>query len=264
MIQTLIEDMRLILRGVADDLAEFSVRAAEALLIALAAMMFARWLRRRVMALSDSSRLDANTATLLANCSSIAVYAIAGTLGFTLLGGNVAVSATFLGAATVALSLALQDVLRSIVAGIYLLVERPFALGETIEVKGASGAVDAIHLRTTTLSGTDGTDYRVPNSTIFSEIVSNRAGRTGACSVVTVSNLPASSRHASEDVLKSIAASPGVREPVRFDRFELAGDTLAITMTVTHDATREAPAEIAGRLQNRFPGATITIERDAR
>src|ERR687885_86199 len=50
-----------------------------------------------------------------------------------------------------AASLALQDVLKNFVAGVYLLVERPFRIGEWIKVRDYVGAVETIDVRTTVL-----------------------------------------------------------------------------------------------------------------
>lgn len=257
----LISELQVIWRGVADDLGAFAIRVVEALLVATLAIIVARWARIRIHQLSRTSRVDANTAALLANISTIAIYLLAVVFNFTLLGGNVALSATILGAATVAISLAMQDVLRSIVAGIYLLAERPFALGERIEIKTASGSVESIHLRTTTLHSQDGTVYRVPNSTIFSEIVANLSYGVAERSIVTVSNLPLTKHHSAEDIARTIESVPGVRGPVRFDRYAADGEQMAMTFSVPLDAGRETPASIIERLHTRWPEAHVTVER---
>lgn len=248
-------------RSLGGDLGLLAVRVAEVLAVAVVAAVVARWVRRRVLRLSQSGRLDANHAALLANVSTVAVYLLAAVFSYSVLGGSVAVSATLVGAATVALSLALQDVLRSIVAGFYLLAERPFALGERIAVKDADGAVSAINLRTTTLAGADGTRFHVPNSTIFGEIVTNRASRDGEPMLVTISSLPSGGARTADEVSKTIAAAPGVRSPVRIERYEMEGDALSLTAYVVLESGRNAGADVIERLRGRFPQAGVVVER---
>ena len=84
--------------------------------------------------------------------------------------------ATF-GAAGLAIGLAAQDVLKSVFAGVYLLFERPFLLGDEIEVKDRVGRVEHVGLRATSLRTADNVRIVVPNVVIFTEIVSNRADR---------------------------------------------------------------------------------------
>jgi small conductance mechanosensitive channel len=73
------------------------------------------------------------------------------------------------------ISLALQDVLRNLFAGFYMLIERPFMLGDVIEVSGTKGAVESIELRLTVLTTLDGLRVTVPNATVFTAVVTNRS-----------------------------------------------------------------------------------------
>jgi len=77
------------------------------------------------------------------------------------------------GAVGLALSLAIQDILKNFFSGVYLLLERPFRVGDTIRVKEQTGVVENIGVRTTRLRTTDNVQVLVPNATVFSEVVSN-------------------------------------------------------------------------------------------
>ncbi|HVA25547.1 MAG TPA: mechanosensitive ion channel domain-containing protein [Chloroflexota bacterium] len=81
---------------------------------------------------------------------------------------------TFLGALSLAITFAIQDVLKNLVAGLYLLWERPFLIGDAIKVKDVSGAVEDIQVRTTVLRAENGQLIVVPNALLFTEIVINR------------------------------------------------------------------------------------------
>ena len=92
-----------------------------------------------------------------------------------LLGVDQAGILTTFGAVSLALGLAVQDVLKSFFAGLDLLFERPFMIGDEIEVKDRVGRVEEVGFRATTIRMDDNTMLIVPNSIIFSELVRNRS-----------------------------------------------------------------------------------------
>ncbi|HLJ66672.1 MAG TPA: mechanosensitive ion channel domain-containing protein, partial [Chloroflexota bacterium] len=92
--------------------------------------------------------------------------------------------AAFVGVLGLAASLSLQSVLQNLVAGVYLLAERPFRIGDFIAVIGPGGAnhegrVEDIQMRTTHLRSRDDELILVPNSAIFSGVVTNRTAVGG-------------------------------------------------------------------------------------
>lgn len=105
-------------------------------------------------------------------------------------GTDVAPLAAFIGVVGLAASLALQSVLQNLVAGIYLLAERPFQIGDTIAVVGPNvnheGKVEDIQMRTTHLRSRDDELILVPNAQVFSGVVTNRTAVGGYVSHVTV------------------------------------------------------------------------------
>ncbi len=78
-----------------------------------------------------------------------------------------------LGAAGLAIGLALQGTLQNIAAGIMLLVLRPFRVGEYIDAGGVSGTVDAINLFTTDMTTYDGVYRSVPNAELWNRNILN-------------------------------------------------------------------------------------------
>jgi small conductance mechanosensitive channel len=73
----------------------------------------------------------------------------------------------------IVLGLSLQDILKNFFAGIWVLIERPFRIGDTIEVGGYSGAVEEITFRTTLLRTSDAQQVIVPNGTFMTSSVVN-------------------------------------------------------------------------------------------
>jgi small-conductance mechanosensitive channel len=84
--------------------------------------------------------------------------------------------ATF-GVFGLALSLAMQDILKSFFAGLYLLFERPFLIGDEIQIKEHIGRVENVGFRATSIRTSDNVLVIVPNALVFAEVVSNRSGR---------------------------------------------------------------------------------------
>lgn len=78
-----------------------------------------------------------------------------------------------LGIAGFTIGFALQDVAKNFVAGILLLLQQPFELGDSIEVAGYGGQVRAISLRTTELRTWDGRFVLIPNTDIFTSPIVN-------------------------------------------------------------------------------------------
>jgi small conductance mechanosensitive channel len=84
---------------------------------------------------------------------------------------NSATLATLLGSLGLALSLSAQDLFKNLVAGIYLLLERPFVVGDTITIGPHTGQVEVVDLRTITLRTEDHQLVIVPNTLVMSQIV---------------------------------------------------------------------------------------------
>ncbi|MDH5477341.1 MAG: mechanosensitive ion channel family protein [Nitrospinota bacterium] len=71
-----------------------------------------------------------------------------------------------LGLGGFALGFALKDVISNLLAGVLILVHRPFKEGDYLVVSGCEGRVTEINMRYTILSGED-TTYMIPNASIF-------------------------------------------------------------------------------------------------
>jgi len=68
---------------------------------------------------------------------------------------------------------ALQDVMKNFAAGIILLIQKPFSVGEVIGVNGFDGSVLEITLRTTEMKALDGRLVSVPNADVLSNPIIN-------------------------------------------------------------------------------------------
>lgn len=80
-----------------------------------------------------------------------------------------------LGAAGLAIGLALQGALSNVAAGMMLLLLRPFNIGDWIEASGISGTVREISLFSTQIDTFENIYISVPNSTIWASIITNHS-----------------------------------------------------------------------------------------
>lgn len=88
-------------------------------------------------------------------------------------GVNTASLITILGAAGLAVGLALKDTLGNIASGIFLLVMRPYKIGDYVDCGSVSGSIRDIGFFCTVLGTPDGIDVVVPNSLIAAAPIKN-------------------------------------------------------------------------------------------
>lgn len=98
----------------------------------------------------------------------LTVVAVLGTLGF-----NIASIITALGAATVAVGLALQDSMRNVASGIMILINKPFKVDDFLEINGLQGKVTKIDISNTHLLTVDNKEIIMPNSNITASNIVN-------------------------------------------------------------------------------------------
>ena len=84
-----------------------------------------------------------------------------------------------LGAASLAIGLALQGTLGNVAAGVMILLQRPYRVGDKVELNGRQGVVTGVDLFNTKLLDYDGLTLYQPNGKIFGELIVNitEAGR---------------------------------------------------------------------------------------
>ncbi|MEA3086671.1 MAG: small conductance mechanosensitive channel [Paraburkholderia sp.] len=138
------------------------------------------WVARRVARslnrlLASQSRMDATLRPVICDTClwSIRIVSIIGALSQ--LGIQTASIVAVLGAAGLAIGLALQGTMQNIAAGIMLLLLRPFKVGDSIDAGtgNVSGTVEEISLFTTRLTKSDGICEYVPNSALWSNSIRN-------------------------------------------------------------------------------------------
>jgi small conductance mechanosensitive channel len=125
--------------------------------------------------------IDINTRTLIGRIFYVITLTFAAFCILTIWNISIGVPVAALGLITVGLTVALQNIIKDLVAGFYILMERPFHIGDLITVTdvvspaGRTGRVEDVQLRTTRLRLTSGELASVPNSLIFGGVVINNS-----------------------------------------------------------------------------------------
>jgi small conductance mechanosensitive channel len=145
----------------------------QALLVVVASLIVMRLALNWIGKAMHRGRVDLGTQILIKRGLVIAWLAGTVLVGLGILGVNPAGLVAIVGTVGLAFGLAIQDILKNFFSGIYLLLERPFRVGDTIKVKEQTGVVENIGVRTTRLRTTDNVQVLVPNATVFSEVVAN-------------------------------------------------------------------------------------------
>jgi len=149
-------------------------KVAIAILILVAFYLLARLVR----VLTDKElrrvKADPQVALLVNRIVFLAALVIGVIAAFSELFGSPALVFGGFGFLALAFSLAFQDILKNFIAGIFMLLERPFRLGDEITVDNHTGIVENIQMRATTLRTSDGEQVITPNSLVYTGTIVNR------------------------------------------------------------------------------------------
>ncbi len=153
---------------------EYGPRLLGVLVLLVVSFILARWIRRFVLKTFTRLNVDLTLSKFFANIAKwvFLVFAVLACLGT--FGVNITSFAAILGAAGLAVGLALQGNLGNLASGILLLIFRPFKIGDSVIVAGQAGVVDGIDLFTTNLDTGDNRRIIVPNGAIFGGVIENQ------------------------------------------------------------------------------------------
>ena len=82
-----------------------------------------------------------------------------------------------LGAAGLAIGLALKDSLQNFASGVMLILFRPFRVGDTINAAGSEGVVEEVRIFSTLMRTPDNRELTIPNGAIFGDTITNVTAR---------------------------------------------------------------------------------------
>ena len=157
-----------------DAFMQFAKTLLLALIIIFIALMVGRLIRKLIdRAVEKVPSLDHSVGNIFYSIARTFLWLFTVLIILDLFGFNTASLLTVLGAAGLAVGLAMKDSLSNIAAGLMLLLLRPYKVGDYIDCGSVSGTIKEMGLFTTTLSTADGIFIAAPNSTIFGNPVKN-------------------------------------------------------------------------------------------
>ncbi|MEO1065228.1 MAG: mechanosensitive ion channel family protein [Actinomycetota bacterium] len=104
--------------------------------------------------------------TILRSLSAIVIFVLAGAIALGELGINLAPLIAGAGIAGIAIGFGAQTIVRDFLAGLFILVEDQYGVGDVVDVGEATGVIEEVQLRITKLRSVDGTLWYVPNGEI--------------------------------------------------------------------------------------------------
>ena len=162
-----------ILQSLVPAITTYGLRIIGAAAILLAGKIAARLASRLVRTALVRAKSDPALVGFARNLSYYAVLTFAVVAALSSFGIQTASFVAVLGAAGLAVGLALQGSLSNFAAGVLILVFRPFRIGDLVEVSGHKGTVQEIGIFTTTLHSLDNQKIIVPNSDIMGTTIVN-------------------------------------------------------------------------------------------
>lgn len=160
-----------------DSLMEMTLPFATNLLLAIVIYIAGHWLAKRLVSLISSvmhkQKLDEALIEFIASISSVLLTFVVALIALEQLGIDTTSLLALLGAAGLAVGLALKDSLSNFAAGVMLILFKPFKIGDFVEAGGIAGVVEKISVFSTQFRTGDNREIIVPNSGIYGGVITN-------------------------------------------------------------------------------------------
>lgn len=144
-----------------------------ALIIAVVGILLIRVLLKAVHKLLEKSKLEKTAHGLIESALNVVSYVLLALIVASRLGIDVSGIVALASVLTLAVSLALQNILANVIGGFTLLYTKPFTSGDFVEVAGQSGTVQEISLAYTKLATGDNKIVSIPNSAVVAAQIVN-------------------------------------------------------------------------------------------
>lgn len=132
------------------------------------------WAKRRIVGLADHhARLDKTLFHFIGNVVRYVILGFAILIVLNTFGVQTTSIIAAIGAAGLAIGLAMQGALSNVAAGVMIILFRPFKLGDFIDVDGTMGTVKEISLNNTVLADLTNVKVIIPNADVWGNTISN-------------------------------------------------------------------------------------------
>jgi small conductance mechanosensitive channel len=164
-------DLEALLETLSEISMTWGLSVVGAVVVLIVGRIVAGWFRSTVRRVLKRSKVDETLAPFLSNLVYYLIIAFVVIAVLGLFGVPTASFIAVLGAAGLAVGLALQGTLANFAAGVMLLVFRPFRVGDYIDAGGATGTVSENSIFTTTLNTPDNVRITIPNSALSGQTI---------------------------------------------------------------------------------------------
>lgn len=158
---------------IADLAVAWGVKIIAAGLVFLVGKWIASRIAKLIVNLLEKQEVDVTLTRFLRNIIYYALMAAVIVAAAGQLGINTASFLTIIGAAGLAIGLALKDSLANFASGVLLILFRPFKVGDFVEIAGESGTVQEITIFNTILHTVDNKLKIIPNGKISNDTITN-------------------------------------------------------------------------------------------
>jgi len=151
----------------------FGLKLLAALVIFYVGRMVARMLQKGLRKMLQTQAVDKILETFVCNLAYWAIMIFVIIAAINQVGVQTTSLIAVMGAAGLAVGLALQGSLSNFAAGVLIVIFRPYRVGDWVEAAGISGSVEQVQILTTMLKTGDNKQIIVPNSQIMNSIITN-------------------------------------------------------------------------------------------
>lgn len=152
---------------------DFALRLITAVVIFYVGRMVANILTGTLRRMMQKNEVDKTLETFICNLTRIALLAFVVIAAISALGVETTSVIAVLGAAGLAVGLAMQGSLSNFAAGVLIVLFRPYRVGDYIEAAGIGGTVESVQILTTVMRTPDNKRIIVPNSQIMNSAITN-------------------------------------------------------------------------------------------
>lgn len=154
-------------------LTTYSFQLIGALIIVLLGWFASKYVYALLMRIFEKNHFDMTLARFLASVAKVLVLAAMVVVALGKIGISIAPFIAAIGAVSLTAGLALQGSVSNYAAGVLLIINRPFKVGDTLSVAGVYGVVEEIKLAYTALRNEDEELITVPNKQMIGDILVN-------------------------------------------------------------------------------------------
>jgi small conductance mechanosensitive channel len=173
----MMENAEAMIAQIQELVAVYGLKVLAALAILFFGRIVARWMRRIAVKMMTKGKTDPIIIGFVGSIIYVALMAFVILAALGQIGIQTTSFIAILGAAGLAIGLALQGSLANFAAGFLLIMFRPFKVGDFIEGAGVSGIVEEIQIFTTTMRTGDNKTVIVPNSKLLGDNIVNYSAK---------------------------------------------------------------------------------------